>query len=531
MDTTIDKETISLRRIIVGYLHHWKLFLFFFILSTTLAIAYLVLYPTTYEIMARIQLQEDKELGSGSLGLGEAAGLMKSFGLGSGNGSSIMMDDELAKLLSNDLLTRMVTDLGLHVSYKRPYSYNYEMYENVPVLLTPDSLTNEHLSSRITFRINIDKQGKVRVDAKSDNKKEELFFDSLPADIDFEGNKFTLSYKNVDMRPYSQDVVVSPATWIAEDLAEELIIEEYSKSSNVIEFTYRDYETQRGMDMLNLLMNLYNKQESGAKKKEGLESITFLDSRIEGVISDLNKIESMIEQYKTKHKMTDIEFDVPFYAEQMKDLRSKIIEVEAQSRILVFMDEYIKDPRNKYNLVPSLLNSSEGGDKGNPIALYNEALLEREKILQTSKNDNPLIGKVNKQVDQLRASVFLSIENAKKSSSLTLLDLRSKEKAILDKMESVPSVEKEYVDFKLQQEIYQAVYLILLQKREEIALSINNQRDRARIIDAAFVKQRPVAPRKLFAVLGILAFTLILPVGVLFIKEQFIALKSEFNKR
>ena len=239
----------------------------------------------------------------------------------------------------------------------------------------------------------------------------------------------------------------------------------------------------------------------------------------------------MIEQYKTKHKMTDIEFDVPFYAEQMKDLRSKIIEVEAQSRILVFMDEYIKDPRNKYNLVPSLLNSSEGGDKGNPIALYNEALLEREKILQTSKNDNPLIGKVNKQVDQLRASVFLSIENAKKSSSLTLLDLRSKEKAILDKMESVPSVDKEYVDFKRQQEIYQAVYLILLQKREEIALSINNQRDRARIIDAAFVKQRPVAPRKLFAVLGILAFTLILPVGVLFIKEQFIALKSEFNKR
>ena len=230
-----------------------------------MAIAYLVLYPTTYEIMARIQLQEDKELGSGSLGLGEAAGLMKSFGLGSGNGSSIMMDDELAKLLSNDLLTRMVTDLGLHVSYKRPYSYNYEMYENVPVLLTPDSLTNEHLSSRITFRINIDKQGKVRVDAKSDNKKEELFFDSLPADIDFEGNKFTLSYKNVDMRPYSQDVVVSPATWIAEDLAEELIIEEYSKSSNVIEFTYRDYETQRGMDMLNLLMNLYNKQESGAE--------------------------------------------------------------------------------------------------------------------------------------------------------------------------------------------------------------------------------------------------------------------------
>lgn len=177
-----------------------------------------------------------------------------------------------------------------------------------------------------------------------------------------------------------------------------------------------------------------------------------------------------------------------------------------------------------------LLNSSKGGDKGDPISLYNEALLERVRILQTSRNDNPLISKVNNQVDQLRASVFLSIENAKKSSFLTLSDLRSQEKVLLDKMASVPSVEKEYIDFKRQQEVYQAVYLILLQKREEVALSINNQRDRARVVDTAFVKQRPVAPRKLFAALGILAITLLFPMIGLFVKDQFLALLLEFKK-
>lgn len=351
MDTIIDKETISLRKILVGYLHHWKLFLFFFVLSMSLAVAYLALYPTTYEIVARIQLQEDKDLGSGSLGLGEAAGLMKSFGLGRGGVNPIMMDDELVKLLSNDLLARMVTTLGVNVSYKKPYSYNYKMYENIPVLLTPDSLTNESLISRVHFYLDIDKQGKVEIQVKSDHTTDKFVFNTLPATIDIKEGKFVLTYKNENMRPYSQEIVVSPATWIAEDLSEELVIEEYSKSSNVIELTCLDYETQRGVDMLNSLIDLYNKQESGIKKKEGLESIAFLNSRIDMAMSDLNNVELMIEQYKTKHKMTDLEFDVPFYTEQMKELRTKIIEVEAQSRIIDFMDDYIKDPKNKYNLV------------------------------------------------------------------------------------------------------------------------------------------------------------------------------------
>ena len=79
-----DSETISLKKIIVDYLYHWKVFLVAACISLVCAILYMVLYPQTYEFVARIKIQEDKNLGSGgSMGLGEAAGLMKSFGLGS----------------------------------------------------------------------------------------------------------------------------------------------------------------------------------------------------------------------------------------------------------------------------------------------------------------------------------------------------------------------------------------------------------------------------------------------------------------
>lgn len=527
-DLQKDNEVISLRKIIVDYIRHWKLFLTFFIISIIIAGAYLILYPTTYEIMARVQLQEDKDMGSGALGLGDAAGLMKSFGLGSVKAGTIVMDDELVKLSSNNLFKKMVLELGINVDYIKPYSFNYRMYTDAPLFLQPDSSTNATLQSYVTFNVDIDSSGKVKVIAQSESEKQVSEFTSLPATIKIGEKSFVLTYKGNIVKPFSQEIIVTPALWVAENLSKDFTIEEYSKNSNVIEFICTDYEKDRGVDMLNTLIKLYNQQESSLKTKEGNQSIDFLNGRITDVMAELGEVEKQIEQYKTKHQMTDIEYDVKFYTEQMKELQIKIIELEAQSYVVKFVSDYVRDPQNKYNLIPALLNT--GDDKGNPIATYNEALIERERIMQSSKNNSPLINNINKQVDQLRNSVYLSIENAERSVQLTLADLKSKEKVLLDKMKTVPAVEKEYIDFKRQQEICQAVYLILLQKREEIALSINDQRDRARIIDAAFIKQSPVGPRKLFAFLGVIIFTIVLPVVYLFARNQYLALKEVYKQ-
>ena len=100
----------------------------------------------------------------------------------------------------------------------------------------------------------------------------------------------------------------------------------------------------------------------------------------------------------------------------------------------------------------------------------------------------------------------------------------------MDKMGTVPSLEREYIDYKRQQEIYQAVYLILLQKREDIALSIGESKDRARFVEKAYVKQSPIGPRKLYAAIGMLLFILVIPVAFLFGREQFSALKKEYKE-
>ncbi len=525
-----DNETLGLKAIIIKYLLHWRMFLIVFLLTLIPAILYLMFYPRTYEIAARIQLQEDKSLGAGSgLGVGEAAGIMKSFGIGAVSNSVINIDDELVKFHSNSLLEKTILGLGLNVNYYKPYAYKYRMYEDTPIQLQPDSIANTRLYEIITFNISISQNEKVSVTVKEGKKKRKHSFDSLPALIptEYQGN-FLLTCKNKEELPVSMKVNVTPAKWVADRLVDELVIEEYSKTSNIIEFFCQDYEKKRGVDILNTLIKYYNEDESYFKKTEGEKTIAFLDNRINNIMTELVQSEHDLESYKLKNQMTSIEYDIQFYAEQVKELQLKIIELEAQSHVIDLLNTYAQDPKNKYNLLPALLSSGE--EKGSPIAAYNEALLSHMKIMQTSTLDNPLIEKSNSQLDQLRESVYLSINNAKKSLGFSLADLKNKEKMIMDKMGSVPTLEKEYIDIKRQQEIYQAVYLILLQKKEEVALSIGEDHNKARIVDAAYVKENPVGPRKLYAGIGVLFFTILIPVLILFCKEQFIGLRKAYQE-
>lgn len=523
-----DNEIISLKKIIVYYLRQWKLFVIAACISIIPAVLYLMLYPKTYEIMSRIKLQEDKDLaGGGSVGLGEAAGLMKSFGMGGSSVAAVNIDDEIATLQSNWLLTKVVLQLGLNVTYEKPYSL-VQLYEHSPLLVTPDSVTKQSMQGGVSFKIDVNADSSAKL--KIERTGEVFSFSSLPAQLILPEGEFTIAYReSVNApKPFSLNVSVSPAGWVAEDLSDVITIEEFSKNSNILEISCVDYERVRGKELLNALMSEYNKNSDTIKKEESYKTMSFLDGRIQGIMQELNNVERTVENYKIANKMTDIEFDVKFYGEAVKNFREKIIEIEAQSHIVNLLDTYVTDPKNKYNLIPAMLSAGEG-EKGGAISSYNEALIERDRLMKTSKSDNPLLEIMNNQVDKLRGSVVLSIDNIRKSSQMVLTDLKSQEKMIMDKMGNVPTYEREYLDLRRQQEILQGVYLILLQKREEVALSLGQERDRGFIIDAAFVKYMPIGPRKLYAAIFMILFTILVPVGYLFGKEQLFALVKEYK--
>lgn len=524
-----DDEVISLKRIIIGYVKHWKLFLLAGVISFIPAVLYLLLYPKTYEIMSMVKIQDDKDLSSGGgMGLGEAAGLMRSFGLGGKSGGTLNLDDETAVLKSNKLLKQVVLELGLDVTYEKPFSYEKLYNNNTPVLVVPDSSMRLSLDRFVSFSLDVEKDGKVNV--KMEETGEKYSFNSLPATLKLEeGTVHLLSNLNKESE-CSLNITISPASWVAEDLKDLIFIDEYSKNANTLELIYQDHNKIRGVLLLNTLVDKYNKETRNVKREEGDVSVDFLNTRINEVMSQLEEKEREIEAYKLKNKMTNIEYDVQMYGEAIKVYREKIIELEAQSHIVNLLEDYITNPENKYKLIPSALSSGEG-EKSNPTSNYNEALLARDKMQKTSNDENPLVEIADIQLDKLRESVLVSVQNSKKGFELVKEELKNQESEIINKISNVPIYEREYLDLKRQQEILQGVYLVLLQKREELALSLGSNRDRGFLTDPAYAKYLPVGPRKLYAAIFVIVFTVFIPIVGLFIVRCFKELIREYKKQ
>lgn len=530
-----DREAVGLRPIIAGYLRQRTVILVSAIISLVAAIIYLLVYPKTYEVMARIQIQDDASMmASGGIGLGDAAGVMKTFGLGGlSSGSGVSIDDEISTLRSNSLMRKMVTRLGLYAEYRRPLSF-VKLYGEERVHVICDSTTLDALDDKVEFRLTATDRDGVTIKAKADGKKETFHFDGFPAEVRLHGKTFR--FERVKQRAGTSngdvklDITVYPPRWVAEKAADDFLIEDYSKSANIIELSCTDYERRRAKDMLNVLIDYYNQEAYDYKKSQSDVSLVFLNERIAHVMDELEKVERNIERYKAANKITDVEYDIQYYAEYMRDLKGRMIEAETQANMIALMDAFVKNPANRYKLVPSLLTSGAAETEGSAIFLYNQALLEREKAIRNSNEQNPMVASLTTQVDRLRETVFQSINNAQQSMQLTRRSLEKQERELLDRMGSIPVQERVYVDYKRQQEILQGVYLILLQKREEIGLALGQKTDRAKIVDTAFVKAKPVAPRKVFALAGFIVLTLVLSIGWIVCRDQYRLLRKEMKR-
>ena len=139
MEEIKDNETVDLKGLFIDYLTHWKLIGGCALFSFVIGVLYILLYPKTVEATAQILLQDDKEtFSSGGFGLGEAAGLMKCFGLSTDSGSSIVLVDVFVLLSSNHLLREMIMRLGIYVDYMEPYTFGYRMYGKEPLKVSCD---------------------------------------------------------------------------------------------------------------------------------------------------------------------------------------------------------------------------------------------------------------------------------------------------------------------------------------------------------------------------------------------------------
>lgn len=515
------RKQSELADLIKLYIRNWKLFIFSFIICAGFAILYLIIKEPVFKISANILVKEDTKSGMSGMAASMMRGL--SFGnmLGVGGGA---VDDELEIVKSYSILYNTIKDLELNVSYnKKGLFKEQQYYKNSPVCLQSDIVNMADTFLFYTkFEVKIDKNEQVNLKALYKKKVIGETTSSFPVKISTTFGNFTLNqtpYFNSGEK-LSMEIMFSGYGSVAESLMREVYIDVASKKSNVINLTIKDIFTQRGKDILNSIIENYNKYGIDEKNVTTKRTAEFLQKRINLIEEDLKSVERTVENYKTDNHLTDIAAEAKIIIEKSSDFKEKLINAETQYSVIAMIEDFLKAPENKYAVVPMSLGIEEKSAVES-LLKYNELLLERLKLLRSTKPGNPAIELMNEQVDATRQSVLVTIQSIKRGIEYARDDLRAQEHTFIERIKGMPLQEREYIELKRQQEIKQALFVYLLQQQEENALKLAISNPKAQVIDNAYAFNKPVEPQKRLIAIASIILTFLFPILFIYFKKIF----------
>lgn len=509
-------EFISVGDLVLKYAKYWKWFIASGAVCLALAIAYIKTTDPTYLIVGNIKLQ-DEDAGSKV-----ASSLVRSFGLG-GIAGSENIDDEASIMASQSHMRDMIYSLGLQTTYDlKRFPFDKSMYNTSPIELKVDRHIADTLSTSITFLVKVSENKKIEVEVETDNTEIGTYsFESLPAIVKTGYGDFRLAYsgKTIDKQSYKIDIVLSGLNYAAELFKKKAKVGSAEEKSDIIVLSLEDVDKQRGKDIINKLVELYNQDAVKDKNKMAQNTVEFLNERLKLMSVELNTLEKQIEEYKSNNNLTDLKAESKIFIEKYQDIQERNTEINVQMNIAGMTESYINDPKNKYDLIPPSMGIT--GNTMEAIQSYNRVILERNRLLQNASENNPVVKNLDEQLNALRKNVKASIQNTKSDINLQKQSWAGLEGEMQSKMLDMPRQEREYIELERQRQVKSDLFVFLLTKMEEAQLTLASTTPKAKIIDDAYNLWKPVAPKKMSVLAIALLMSLVIPILIIYILEVF----------
>ncbi|HEU5146603.1 MAG TPA: polysaccharide biosynthesis tyrosine autokinase, partial [Chryseosolibacter sp.] len=245
--------------------------------------------------------------------------------------------------------------------------------------------------------------------------------------------------------------------------------------------------------------------------------LAFIDERLQYLNAELTDVEKNVELYKRQNAVTDVSSEAELSLKNASDYNKQLAEFDIQLELLKSIEDYLLKPGDEVALVPSALNIQD------PtlhilISKFNELQLERQRMQRTMQPDNPLMLNINEQLSNLRVNIGENIKNIRNGLVITRQNLIASSRKFEYRKKRVPAMERELLEINRQQSVKAGLYLYLLQKREESALSLAATVSNFRVIDPPAIIY-PIFPNKPMIYMIAILVGLMLPFSVLYVRN------------
>ena len=291
--------------------------------------------------------------------------------------------------------------------------------------------------------------------------------------------------------------------------------------TTIINLTFKDVNTQRAEDVLNTVIAVYNENWIKDRNQVAVSTSMFINERLGVIERELGNVEEDISSFKSRNLLPDVQAAASMYMSQSSETNAQILALNTQLSMAQYIRTYITSSDGRNRLLPANSGIDNGNIEGQ-IAEYNNLQLQRNSLVANSSEQNPLVTDLDMSLNAMREAIVSSIDNLVVTLNTQLRGLQQSERKTTAQLAENPSQAKYLLSVERQQKVKEALYLFLLQKREENELSQAFTAYNTRIITPPNGSMAPTAPVKNTILMIALLIGLALPLGIIFLRVMMI---------
>lgn len=420
--------------------------------------------------------------------------------------NKVNVANEILQFRSKKLMREVVQRVHADVSYQiKDGLRSNELYNESPVLVSlPDALPEQSFS----FTMNLKDAKTVTLSDFSGIEAKPSYEVALNDTVAIiEGMNVVVTATN-----YLRDSWLNTPIRVQKLPVESMVnyyknalgIQQEEEEASILTLALKDSSPARAEDVLNTLITVYNEEAIKEKNQVAVNTANFINERLIIIERELGNVESNLESFKQRNQIVDIASSAGMYMTESQKYNADAMELETQLRLANFIKDYLTDPSKETDLIPSNTGISDMNIE-NQISLYNAAKLKRDHLIDDSSVNNPVVQELNNSLRAMKQSIIRAVDNMIVSLNVKRNDAQNREMRAQDRVTAIPTKERQMLSIERQQKIKEALYLFLLNKREENALSQAMADNNARVIDGAEGSNAPISPnRNRILLLGLL---------------------------
>ena len=519
----IDNDDFQILNIWNKYVKHWPWFVLSVVLCCGIAVLYVKSVSKVYYRTASVLIN-----------VSEKPDISETFSSNQSR-SNTNVNNEIEAFRSPQLIQEVAKRLKLNINYTKKDGLRYkDLYTQSPIIAEfPNAFDSESFSFQVELLPD-------SVIALSDFSvpgyvQEKSFFDFIrksPNELQSIKTKF-----NTETSTPVGNVVISPSLYYSSEpypipfqvsksdikatalnYAGSLSVYLSDKQNTVIQLEMGDVSIQRAEDFLNTLITIYQENWLNEKNKVTIANLDFLNEHIPITEQELEIIDNRLEQYKSKNLVTDTREAASLYRRESSEYSGRALEVSNQIATVEEIRAFINNKSKTSELIPNITGLNRPALESS-ITQYNTQLLERNRLIANSGEQNPLIIEMNNSLYSLRQSIIQTIETLLASLRLQFSSLQQQESRLTGNIASSPEQEKQLISIEREKTTKEALYQYYLQKRVENEMALIVTRPNSQVISPPVGSMNPVKPQKKLIMLIAIFFGVGIPGGIIWGSE------------